>query len=157
MDSTQTVGHSLIALSAVLLAWQWHQARSAGKAPRLYGEFIRSARVRRGVASSLVGLVGVVFVLFESVPQNPLSVSAYLFSLVLITCWILWLACLDYRATRRYREELDLQLIAKELQQVERASPDRPTGTRTVPPTARPRQRSSPVRSRSRSPGSLSS
>jgi len=59
---------------------------------------------RRTVASSLVGII---------------AITAYLFSLVLMTCWILWLACLDLFAGRRFQADQQLDRIAEQLRQAE--------------------------------------
>ena len=120
MDSTYFIGLLLVGLSAVLLASHWQQwrsfDRSQGHNARWQVYTVRTMR-RRTVASSLVGVVGFTLMAFETVPHTPLSISAYLFSLVLMTGWILWLACLDLLAGRRFHEEQQLDQIAHELRQ----------------------------------------
>ncbi len=118
MNSTHALGLILVGLSAVLLATHWYQWRdfqsSPTNKPRWQSHFLRTLR-RRTVASSLMGVIGVTLLAFETVPRTPLSVTAYLFALVLMTCWILWLGCLDMFANRRYHDEEQLDQIAGEL------------------------------------------
>ena len=118
MDSTYTISLLLVGLSAFFLATHWQQWRERDRRRdcerRWYDYFIRTMR-RRTVASSLVGMVGFTLMAFETVPRTPLSITAYLFSLVLMTCWILWLACIDLLAGKRFHEEQQLDHIASEL------------------------------------------
>ena len=134
MDSTYLVGLLLVGLSAVLLASHWQQWRESNRrrdnnshlAPRLdprveprWQAYAARTMLRRSVASSLVGLVGLTLMAFESVPRTPLSISAYLFSLVFMTCWILWLACLDLLAGRRFQADQQIEEIADQLRHQE--------------------------------------
>ncbi len=118
MNSTHALGLLLVGLSAVLLATHWQQWRdfqsNRTRKPRWQSHVVRTLR-RRTVASSLMGVIGVTLLAFETVPRTPLSVTAYLFALVLMTCWILWLGCLDMVANRRYHDEEQLDQIAGEL------------------------------------------
>ena len=128
MDSTYIFGLLLVGLSAILLASHWQRGhwqrgdRNRGRKSSHRGDnnlrwqtyAARTSR-RRAVASSLIGLVGFTLMAFETVPRTPLSITAYLFSLVLMTCWILWLACLDLLAGRRFQEDEQLDQIADKL------------------------------------------
>lgn len=118
MDSTYALGLLLVGLSAGLLATHWQQWRGAETTEdsdaRWQSHFARMVR-RRAVASSLVGVIGVTLMSFETVPRTPRSITAYLLALVLMTCWILWLACLDMLANRRFHDDQQLEEIAREL------------------------------------------
>jgi hypothetical protein len=67
------------------------------------------------VASSLIGVVGAAMTLVERVPRTPLSMTAYLFALVLGGAVILAIALADMRASRRRREVEHLDLVVEEL------------------------------------------
>ena len=121
MDSTHSIGMFLVALSACLLAAHWQQWRDSdvgGERSDRLRRHIRDLLRRRTVASSLVGVVGVTLMAFDTVPQTPLSITSYLLALVLMTCWILWLACIDIFANRRFQHEQNLDQIASELRRV---------------------------------------
>ncbi|MEM8946721.1 MAG: hypothetical protein AAGD11_16225 [Planctomycetota bacterium] len=131
MDSTHAVGMLLVGISAFLLAAQWQQWRATGAeqlASSRWQLHMRRLMWRRAVASSLVGVVGATLMAFETVPQTPLSITAYLLALVLMTCWILWLACLDMLANRRFHAEQNLDRIASELRR-DHADADRVDST----------------------------
>lgn len=118
MDSTYTIGLLLVGLSAFLLAshWQqWRDAQGEQDSENRWRDHIAKIVRRRVVASSLVGAVGATLMAFETVPQTPLSITSYLLALVLMTSWIMWLACLDVLSNRRYQEEQQLDRIASEL------------------------------------------
>lgn len=118
MNSTYLLGLLLVGLSAVLLATHWQQWREFRLGPqndqRWQTHLLRTIR-RRSVASSLVGVIGAALMAFDTVPRTPLSITAYLLALLLMTCWILWLACLDMLANRRFHQEQQLDQIASEL------------------------------------------
>lgn len=123
MDSANTFGLLLVGLSAFLLAAHWQQWRffdgsDQRSDPRQSDYTVRSLR-RRCVASSLIGLIGVMLILFETVPHEPLPITAYLLSLVLMTSWIVWLAFLDLRAGRRFQQQQQLDEIATEIRQTQ--------------------------------------
>ncbi len=123
MDSTHTLGLLLIGLSGCLLATHWQQWRDSQQRrhaePKWCDYFLRTTR-RRAVASSLVGVVGFTLLAFETVPRTPLSITAYLLSLVVMTSWILWLALVDLWAARSFHTEQQLDKIAKKLREAER-------------------------------------
>ncbi len=126
MDSTTLFGLFLVGLSAFLLAshWQrWRQAKSLGNINNQQEQHWREHLVRttrrRAMASSLVGFVGVTLMAFKTLPQTPRSITAYLLSLVLMTSWILWLACLDLLAGRRFQQERQLAEIAQKLRRAQ--------------------------------------
>lgn len=118
MNSSYSLGLLLVGLSAVLLAMHWRQWRDS-QAGQLEGSrwqlHLARALRRRTVASSLLGVIGVCLMAFETVPRTPKSITAYLLVLLLMTCWTLWLACLDMLANRRFHEEEQLDQIADEL------------------------------------------
>ena len=125
MNSTYALGLLLVGLSAALLASHWHQWRRPRTEHDQRG-FVHIARTlrRRTVASSLVGVIGLTLMAFETVPRTPVSITAYLLALVLMTCWILWLACLDFYAARRFHEEQQLDRIAEQLRRAKAESAD---------------------------------
>ena len=117
MHGALIFGYALVALSAVLLALHWQHGRELATkrlAPRDRA-FARAQLQRRAVASSLIGVVGAAMTLIERVPRNPLSMTAYLFALVLGGAVILAIALVDLRASRRRREVEHLDLVAEEL------------------------------------------
>ena len=120
MDSTHAAGMLLVAISAGMLALHWFHwsdtEKFADRSER-WQSYARHLVRRRTVASSLVGVVGVTLMAFETVPQTPLSITAYLLALVLMTCWILWLACRDMYASRKYHHEQNLDQIAQQLRE----------------------------------------
>lgn len=136
MDSTYALGLLLVGLSAALLATHWQQWPGTRKTEhsdaRWQSHFTRMVR-RRTVASSLVGVIGVTLMSFETVPRTPMSITAYLLALVLMTCWILWLASLDMLANRRFHDDQQLEEIAREL---------RRTGWESRDPESREREAS---------------
>jgi hypothetical protein len=123
MDSTYTLGLLLIGLSAFLLATHWQQWRESDTYPkrdqRALDYLIRTLR-RRVFASSLMGMIGVTLMAYETVPRTPRSITAYLLGLLLMTLWILWLACLDFMAGRRFQEQRQLDQIAEKLRHAKR-------------------------------------
>ncbi|MGI9430105.1 MAG: hypothetical protein ACR2NM_15705 [Bythopirellula sp.] len=123
MDSTYTLGLLLIGLSAFLLATHWQQWRESDAHPKLdrraHDFLIRTVR-RRAFASSLLGMVGVTLMAYETVPRTPRSITAYLLGLLLMTLWILWLACLDFMASRRFQEQRQLDQLAEKLRRAKR-------------------------------------
>jgi len=135
MDSTRIFGLLLVGLSAVLVASHWQQWRQRNRRDdaRFEAHAVRTLR-RRTVASSLLALIGFALMAFDSVPQTPISITAYLLALVLMTCWILWLAALDFFAARRFQHERQLDELAEHLRRAERdvANPqsDAPAGRR---------------------------
>jgi hypothetical protein len=117
MNGALLFGYALVALSAVLLALHWQHARELATrrlAPRDRA-FGRAQLQRRAVASALIGVVGAAMTLIERVPRNPLSMTAYLFALVLGGAVILAIALADMRASRRRREVEHLDLVVEEL------------------------------------------
>ena len=131
MDSTYTLGLLLIGLSAFLLATHWQQWRDSIAHPehdqRAHDFLVRTLR-RRVFASSLLGMVGVTLMAYETVPRTPKSITAYLLCLVLMTLWILWLACLDFMAGRRFHEQRQLDQLAEKLRHAKRE----PTKTKSA-------------------------
>ena len=125
MDSTYTLGLLLIGLSAFLLAahWQqWRESESHRKHDQRFRDYLIRTVRRRVFASSLLGVIGVTLMAYETVPRTPRSITAYLLCLVLMTFWILWLACVDYMAGRRYQEQQQLDQIAEKLRHAKRES-----------------------------------
>lgn len=117
MTGAQSFGYVLIAVSGVLLALHWQHWRDAvsralGPADR---EFTRRLLQRRSVASALIGVVGAAITLVDRVPHNPLSMTAYLFGLLLAGAVILAIALADLRGLRRRRDVEHLELIAHEM------------------------------------------
>jgi hypothetical protein len=117
-------GYALIAISAVFLALhtqQWLDWRSlpAGK----HREFVRRQLQRRFVASALIGVVGAALTLVDHVPRTPQSMTAYLFALLLGGVVIVAIALADFRATRRMRDDEQLDMLAEALRE---ATAERP-------------------------------
>jgi|GEM_PF-6676251 len=116
MDSTYALGLLLVGLSAVLLAAHWQSWRQPQPhRSQRWQKYAAHQVRRRTVASSLIGLVGAALMACETVPPTPLSITSYLLALVLATCWILWLACLDFWASRRFQEDQQLDQLAAQL------------------------------------------
>ena len=118
MDSTHAIGFVLTGISAALLASHWQQTRADAARPKpgnRWREYARRRLLRRTVASSLVGIVGLALLAFDQVPRTPLSITCYLLALVLATCWIMWLGLMDLRATRTFQEGEELDRIAGEV------------------------------------------
>jgi hypothetical protein len=114
----------LIAISAVFLAQhtqQWLDWRALARGKRR--EFIRHQLQRRFVASALIGVVGAAMTLVDHVPRTPQAMSVYLFALLLACIVIAAIAIIDVRATRRMRDDEQLDLLADALREA--------TGTKT--------------------------
>lgn len=121
MDSTYTIGGLLVAISAILLAahlQEWLGGVAERQTPLAKDYFLRRRR-RRTVASSLIGVIGFLLVAFETVPRTPLSFTAYLLCLVLMTGWILWLAFVDIFAGRKYYDQAQIDQLAAQLKQAD--------------------------------------
>jgi hypothetical protein len=117
MAETRYFGYFLVALSAGLLAQHWQQWRDARRRPAKRGDhgFLRLQIQRRSVASALIGVVGAAMTIVDRVPRTPLALSAYLFALLLGGLIVLAIALADMKATRRRREDLQLDRLANEL------------------------------------------
>ena len=117
MAEIRYFGYLLVALSAGLLAQHWQQWREARRRPGRPNElnFLRLQIQRRSVASALIGVIGAAMTIVDRVPRTPLALSAYLFALLLGGVVVLAIALADMRATRRRREDLQLDLLAEEL------------------------------------------
>ena len=118
MTGAHYFGYALIVISAIFLALhaqQWIDWRELplGK----HREFVRRQLQRRFVASALIGVVGAAMTLVDHVPRNPLSMSAYLFALLWGGVLIVAVALADFRATRRMREDEQLDLLADALRE----------------------------------------
>jgi hypothetical protein len=117
MTGTQLFGYLLVAVSAVLLAvhWQqWQGVRGARMRQREWAH-LRAQLQRRSVASGLIGVVGAAMTLVDRVPREPLPMTTYLLALLAGAVVILAIALVDLRATRRWRESEQLDLLAQEL------------------------------------------
>jgi hypothetical protein len=117
MAETRYFGYFLVALSAGLLAQHWQQWRDARRRAAKRGDhsFLRLQIQRRSVASALIGVVGAAMTIVDRVPRTPQALSAYLFALVLGGLVVLGIALSDLKATRRRREDMQLDLLADEL------------------------------------------
>lgn len=117
MTGTQLFGYLLVAVSAALLAlhWQqWRDLRGARMRLREWGH-LRAQLQRRSVASGLIGVVGAAITLVDRVPREPLPMTTYLVALLAGAVLILAIALADMRATRRWRDSEQLELVAREL------------------------------------------
>lgn len=117
MTGTQLFGYLLVAVSAVLLAvhfQQWRDVRGAKMRSREWGH-LRAQLQRRSVASGLIGVIGAAMTLVDRVPREPLPMTTYLFALLSGAVVILAIAFADLRATRRWRDSEQLELLAREL------------------------------------------
>jgi hypothetical protein len=111
-------GYVLIAISAVFLAlhvqqWMDWRALPLGK----HREFVRRQLQRRFVASALIGVVGAAITLVDHVPRTPRTMTAYLFALLLGGVVIVAIALADFRATRRMRDDEQLDMLADALRE----------------------------------------
>jgi len=125
MHGALIFGYVLVALSAVMLALHWQHGRDLATRPmrRRDRTFTRAQLQRRAVASSLIGVVGAAMTLVDRIPPNALSLTAYLFALVLGGAVILAIALVDMRASRRHRDEEQLDRLAGELRKALAESP----------------------------------
>src|SRR5688572_18976914 len=120
MNGAHYFGYALVAISAVFLALhaqQWLDWRSmrVGK----QREFVRRQLQRQFVASALIGVVGAAMTLVDHVPRTPHGMTAFVFALLLGVVVIIAIAIADFRATRRMREDEQLDLLADALRQAE--------------------------------------
>jgi high-affinity Fe2+/Pb2+ permease len=118
MNGAHYFGYALVAISAVFLALhaqQWLDWRSMRSGKQR--EFVRRQLQRRFVASALIGVVGAAMTLVEHVPRTPPAITAYLFALLLGVVVIAAIALVDIRATRRMREDEQLDLLADALRE----------------------------------------
>jgi hypothetical protein len=116
MNGAHYFGYFLIVLSAIFLAihaQQWLDWRSlpGGK----HREFVRRQLQRRFVASALIGVVGAAITLIDHVPRTPWSMTMYLLALLLGGVVIVAIALADFRATRRMRDDEQLNILADAL------------------------------------------
>jgi hypothetical protein len=81
--------------------------------------FARLQLQRRAVASALIGVVGAAMTIVDRVPRHPLSLTLYLFALLLGGTVILLIALADWRSMRRRREVEHLDLVVRELQKLQ--------------------------------------
>jgi hypothetical protein len=130
MAETRWFGYLLVALSAGLLAQHWQQWRDLRR-PSVRSRdagFLRLQIERRSVASALIGVVGAAMTVVDRVPRTPLALTGYLFALLLGGLVVLAIAISDIRATRRRREDLQLEMLAAELRKAgdEGVDPSRP-------------------------------
>ncbi|HEX6963738.1 MAG TPA: hypothetical protein VF175_17860 [Lacipirellula sp.] len=117
-------GYLLIAISAIFLAlhtqhWLDWRKLPAGKRR----EFLRRQLQRRFVASALIGVVGAAMTLVDHVPRTPEAMSAYLFALLLGGMVIVAIALVDFRATRKMRDDEQLDLLADALRKAASQGP----------------------------------
>ncbi len=116
MDSAQTFGLLLIAVSAVLLAVQWHADGSDPVATaRRLNPFRISQLKRRTLASSMIGVLGLALAMASEVPRTPWAISCYLAGVASGACLILCLGIADVIATTRQRHRETLERLAREL------------------------------------------
>jgi small-conductance mechanosensitive channel len=120
----QVFGYVLVALSAVLLAQLWQQARELKARRRDPRDliFARFQLQRRVVASALIGVIGAAMTIADRVPRRPLSLTLYLFAMLLGGVVILAFALADWRSTRRRREVEHLDLVVRELQKLQQGA-----------------------------------
>ena len=124
MSGAHYFGYALIAISAIFLALhtqQWMDWRGLPVGKRR--EFIRRQLQRRLVASALIGVVGAAITLVDHVPRTPWSMTAYLIALLLGGVVIVAIALADFRATRRMRDDEQLDMLADALRE---ATAERP-------------------------------
>lgn len=116
MTGAHYFGYLLVAVSAVLLAWHWQEWQEWSTAkPTRQREYVRRKLQRRCVASALIGVVGAALTLADKLPPEPVAMTAYLCALLLGSCVIFAIAIADWRATRRHRDEEQLNMLADEL------------------------------------------
>ena len=124
MDSAQPVGLLLVAISAALLAAQWHSGDSSAKPTTEHlADFRKRQLRRRTLASSLIGLVGLALILAENVPATPWSISFYLAGLLSGACLVLSLGIADAFATSRQRNRQTIDKLAKEFRRARHRFP----------------------------------
>jgi hypothetical protein len=118
MNGAHYFGYALIAISAVFLALHTQQWIDWRQLPiGRHREFVRRQLQRRFVASALIGVVGAAITLVDHVPRTPRSMTAYLLALLLGGVVIVAIALADFRATRRMRDDEQLELLANALRE----------------------------------------
>ncbi len=118
MNGAPYFGYVLIAISAVFLALHTQQSLDwRGLPVGKRREFVRRQLQRRFVASALIGVVGAAMTLVDHVPRDPQAMTAYLCALLLGGVVIVAIALADIRATRRMREDEQLELLAGALRE----------------------------------------
>lgn len=124
MQGALYFGFLLIALSAVLLAQHWTQARSVpgGALQERDHAYVRRQLGRRSVASALIGLMGVAMTMVDQVPRRPVPLTMYLCTMLLGGSVIFAIALADIRAARKHREVEQLELLAKAVREAPRQS-----------------------------------
>lgn len=112
------MGIVLVSISAILFAsWFASESQSLRTSSSKYQrQFAIRKKWRRLVANGLVGFVGVALMMFDAVPRTPIAITAYLLCLVFTTAWIMLLGFADWRASRQFHEELQLEQLAMQLQ-----------------------------------------
>ncbi|MEM9351417.1 MAG: hypothetical protein AAGA92_00225 [Planctomycetota bacterium] len=117
MESAQPFGLILIAVSAALLAVQWHaDGADPWATVRKLNPFRISQLKRRTLASSMIGLLGFALAMAGEVPRTPWAISCYLAGLASGACLILCLGIADVVSTTRARNRETLDRLARELQ-----------------------------------------
>jgi hypothetical protein len=119
MAAAQYFGFGLVALSAVLFAQHRQQWRELSSLAARRREFFHRQLGRRCVASGLIGVIGAAMTLVDRVPATPVAMTAYLFALLMGGTVIFSIALADMRATRHWRHEEQLDLLADELRKAE--------------------------------------
>ena len=110
MTANTTFGVMLVALSVALVSLHRRAhaaAASAGDAATL--TFSEAQLRRRTQASGLIGILGVAIAAYSIVPRQPAYMVAYLVTLAVALIWMVWLACVDWWATRVHYRRLQQQ------------------------------------------------
>ena len=55
--------------------------------------------------------------MYDAVPRTPLAFTAYLLCLVFASAWIMLLGFADWRASRQFNDELQLEQLVTQLQE----------------------------------------
>lgn len=115
------MGFALVAILAILFA-SWFSAESpAGRhsSSDYQRQYAIRKKWRRLVANGLVGFVGVALMMYDAVPRTPLAFTAYLLCLVFASGWIMLLGFADWRASRQFNDDLQLDQLASQLQRAQ--------------------------------------
>ena len=115
MDATHLFGFCLTGLSAVLLAFHWQTWRSlsAVRDDSRRHALLRQQLHRRIKASVLIGIIGMALTIAELIPHTSWALTAYLFGLVFMACWLLKIAVADIAWIHDQQQREDLERLKK--------------------------------------------
>lgn len=115
------VSLGLLALSGALIDAHrraWHAAQSSAELSDSARRYARAQYRRRMQASGMIGVLGVLIGIWPVVPRQPAALMFYLGALLTGWAWIMFLAMLDFFATRHHYRRLRSEQMAAHLELV---------------------------------------